>query len=154
MTVNSPILRSFNLFQSLAKILALNLKTYPVTLNNLFNEPYLRQSMTLPKASCSTLLTVAATTLALLLSKLISPNGKVTSFGDQFSGLSSKNWGPWNQWGKSKWAKDMERIEISAGFDEGGIWNQISGDQFLFWTQIFQRYLTCFIHHKTTMLSL
>ena len=65
-TVNSPILKSFNLFLNLAKILALNLKTYPVNLNNLFNEPYLRQLMTLPRASCSTILTVAATTLTFL----------------------------------------------------------------------------------------
>ena len=94
-----------------------------------------------------------------LSSKLISPNGKVTSFGDQFLGLSSKNCGPWNQCSKSQWAKDMERVEISAGFDEDRIWNQMSGDEFarmtftLFCTQIFQRFSTCFIHHKATMLS-
>ena len=62
--------------------------------DNLFNKPYLLQSVTLPRASCSTLLTAATTTLTLLSSKLISPNGEVTSFGDQFSGLSSKNCGP------------------------------------------------------------
>ena len=93
MTVNSPISKLFDLFLSLAKILALNLKTYPVALNNMFNQPYLRHLMTLPRASCSTLLTVATTTLTFFSSKLISLNGKVTSFGDQFLGLSSKNYG-------------------------------------------------------------
>ena len=102
--------------------------------------------MTLPRASYSTLLTAATTILKLLSSKLISPNGKVTSFGDQFLGLSSMNCWPWNQCTKSKWAKDMEQVEISAGFDEDGIWNQMSGDEFarmtftLFCTQIFQHF--------------
>ena len=54
----------------------------------------------------------------------------------------------------------MKQAEISAGLDEGGIWNQISGDKFaritftLFWTQIFQLFSSCFIHHKATMLPL
>ena len=54
----------------------------------------------------------------------------------------------------------MERVEISAGFDDDGIWNKMSGDKFarmtftLFWTQIFQRFSTCFIHQTATMLSL
>ena len=140
--------------------MALNLKTYPVTLNNLFNEPLLRQSMTLPRSSCSTLLTVATTILTLLSSKLFSSNGKVTSSSDQFLRLSSKNCWPWNRKNKPKLANYMERVEISAGFDEDGIWNQMPGDEFarilftLLWSQIFQRFSTSFIHHKATLLSL
>ena len=82
--LKSPILKSFNVFLSFAKILVLNLKTYPVTLNRFFNEPYMEQSLTLPRSSSSTLLTVATTILMLLFSKLFSPNGKVISFGNQF----------------------------------------------------------------------
>ena len=85
--------------------------------------------MTLPRASCSILLTVARTILTLFSPKLFSPNDKMTSFGDQFLGLSSKNCRPWNQWSKSNWAKDMEQVEISTGFDEDGIWTQMSGDE-------------------------
>ena len=111
MTVNSPILNSFNLFLSLAKILALNLKTYPVTLNNLFIKPYLEQSMTLPKASYSTLLTAATAILILLSSKLISLNGKVASFGDQFLDCQ---------------ARTVEHESIAANPNELRIWNELN----------------------------
>ena len=71
------------------------------------------------RASCSTLLNVTPKILRVLSSKLISINGKVISFGDHK--LKAKNYGPWNRWSKSKLAKDMERVEISAGFDEDGM---------------------------------
>ena len=115
--------------------------------------------MTLPRASCSTLLNVATIVLTLVSSKLISTNDMVASFGDQFLGLSSKNCGPWNQWSKSKWAKDMERVEISAGFDEDGIWIEMSGDKFawmtffLFWTKydnVFNLFYPPQSHHAIT----
>ena len=50
--------------------------------------------MTLPRDSYSTLLTAATKILKLLSSKLITTNGKVISFGDQFLGLSRMNCGP------------------------------------------------------------
>ena len=142
--------------------MALNLKTCPVTFNNLFNELYLLQWI---KGLLSTLLTVATTISALLFSKLISPNGKVTHLlVTNFENVKQELWivkqKPWNQWSKPKWAKDMERVERSAGFDENGVWNQMSSYEFarmtftLFWTQIFQSFSTCFIHHEATMLSL
>ena len=68
------------------------------------------------RVSCSTLLNVTPKILRVLSSKLTSVNGKVISFGDHK--LKAKNYGPWNRWSKSKLAKDMERVEISAGFDE------------------------------------
>ena len=70
-------------------------------------QDYLRQSITLPRASCSTLLTVATTISTLLCSKLSSPNGKmthllVTIFGIVKQELWIVKQKPWNQWSKPK----------------------------------------------------
>ena len=55
---------------------------------------------------------------------------------------------------------EIERVEMSEGFDVNGTWHQMSGDVLpritstLFWAPTPHRLWTHLIHHNATMLSL
>ena len=95
---------------------------------------------------------------ALRSSNLVSAD-ETNSFDDQFSWWSNKNCGPKNQRTKFKWSIEIERVEISEGFDVNGTWHQMSGDVLLritstlFWAPTPHRLWAPLIHHNASILS-
>lgn len=96
---------TFRFFLSFAKILALNLKALLVNLNNLFNEPYLRQINDFTDTLLISTTNQCLTTSIPLSSKWFHLRGKI-SLGDNET--LNKNCGPWNQCDKYKLANDLK----------------------------------------------
>ena len=64
--------------------------------------------------------TVFVATISTFSSMSFPSDCKNMSFDGQKIRFCDKKYGPMNQWDKSKWINELERVEISAGLDDDG----------------------------------